>query len=538
MKRGRTRNRALFTRTESDRLSNRHKFAGFAPASRLPHGASAATVGDIRFPTSRRPRMKPPEPSAPTTVRYGVLAFACTLSMITYLDRAAFGSAAEDVIAALGLNGIGELGPAMWAFLLAYAAFEVPTGWLGDVFGPRTTLIRIVLWWSFFTGLTGLVGLPIAGIVFVNFWVLVLIRFLFGMGEAGAYPNITRALHNWFPLTERGIAQGWVWMSGRLMGGLTPLLWGLLVAGLGLSWRTVFWLFAALGVSWCLLFAAWFRNRPREKAGVNEAELELIETGTRSSTESAHANVPWGRLLMSGNLWAVCLMYAAMTYGWYFAINYLPSFMQLQFGVQKSDWLGSLAKGGPLILGAVGCLIGGWLTDTYIKRTGDRLWGRRIFGMFGHAACVPLLLYCRVADNAWTFALAIGLSGFFNDLAMGSAWAVCQDIGRRHAAIVAGCMNTIGNLGGFVATLLSARFIDMSLRAHALKENIDLDALSAAAKTSDIARLQLLDVRRIGELPGYQLNFLIYAAMYGIAALLWLRINATKPVVPDDADGD
>src|SRR5437868_1585759 len=199
--------------------------------------------------------------TAPTRVRYGVLAFACSLAAITYLDRVCFGSAQSDLRDALGLGNVDELSNAIAAFSLAYAVFEVPTGWLGDVFGPRTTLIRVVLWWSLFTAFTAATGLvPALGLT-----ALVIVRFLFGVGEAGAFPNITRALHNWFPISERGMAQGYVWMSGRLMGGLTPLVWMLLVETLGLSWRAAFVLFGLIGVAWCVAFAGWFRNRPEEK---------------------------------------------------------------------------------------------------------------------------------------------------------------------------------------------------------------------------------------------------------------------------------
>src|SRR5207248_9915269 len=142
-----------------------------------------------------RSRTTPPAPVAspanrPTRVRYGVLGFACALSMITYLDRACFGVANKSIIAALGLNSIADLTYALTAFNLAYAVFEVPTGWLGDVFGPRRTLIRIVLWWSAFTALTGLAGLSLVGGLFIGLNALIAIRFLFGVGEAGAYPNI------------------------------------------------------------------------------------------------------------------------------------------------------------------------------------------------------------------------------------------------------------------------------------------------------------------------------------------------------------
>src|SRR5947209_3143953 len=216
--------------------------------------------------------------ATPTRVRYGVLGFACALSCITYLDRVCFAYASEPLKKALDLQGVGDLKWAFTAFTISYALFEIPSGWLGDVFGPRSTLIRIVLWWSTFTALTGLVGMPVGG-WFVGLGALVTIRLLFGVGEAGAYPNITRALHNWFPYVERGVAQGSVWFAGRMMGGLTPFLWILLVERGEMSWRAAFWIFGGIGVLWCVAFASWFRNRPEEKPGVSAAELEVIRAG-------------------------------------------------------------------------------------------------------------------------------------------------------------------------------------------------------------------------------------------------------------------
>jgi ACS family glucarate transporter-like MFS transporter len=467
--------------------------------------------------------LSPPSAVRPTYVRYGVLAFACTLSMITYLDRASIGVAEKDIREALGLNSVADLWMALAAFNLAYAVFEVPTGWLGDVFGPRRTLIRIVLWWSLFTALTGLAGIRIAGVVMVPFAVLVGIRFLFGIGEAGAYPNITRALHNWFPPQERGLTQGAVWMAGRLTGGLTALIWMLVVVKAGVSWRAAFWLFGGLGLVWGLLFALRFRNRPEDKPGVNEAERDLIRAGVGHESDKAAPAVPWGQLLRSRTLWALCLMYFCMSYGWYFNLNYLPAYLEEQFGVDKGDWIGSLYKGGPLIFGAAGCLLGGFLTDRYIRRTGDRRWGRRLLGMFGHGVCVPLYLYCLMAPSAFAFALALALTGFFNDLAMGSAWAACQDVGRKHAAIVAGCMNTIGNLGGFVATVATGRILEMTRDAYAQAHGLGAETMQGEALKAAL-------------LPGYQLNFIIYAAVYAVAVFLWLGIDATKPVLPEDAD--
>jgi nitrate/nitrite transporter NarK len=459
----------------------------------------------------------PPALGRPTGVRYGVLGFACALSMITYLDRLSWGSAASSIVAALGLNSVADLKGAAFAFSLAYAIFEVPSGWLGDVYGPRRTLIRIVLWWSLFTALTGTVSRT-------GFWVvgglglLVVIRFLFGMGEAGAYPNITRALHNWFPVTERGFSQGMVWMSGRLMGGLTPLAWLLIVETSGLPWRAAFWIFGGIGIVWCVVFALWFRNRPEQNPSVNEAERALIAAGR--GDESGHAHVPWGRLLGSGNLWALCLMYFCASYGWYFNVNYLPSCLETQFGVARDSEIGAIYKGGPLWMGATTCLVGGYLSDLFVRRTGNRRWGRSLWGVIGHALCGLCYLACLVTPTAFTFFLAISFAAFWNDLTMGAAWATCQDIGRRYAAIVAGCMNTVGNLGGAAAAWLTGEILERTLAAHAAAQGVAIEALSETEKAS-------------GLWPGYQINFAVFGAVYFLAVLLWLRIDATRPVAPD-----
>lgn len=464
----------------------------------------------------------PLQNETPTQVRYGVLGFVCSLSMITYLDRVCFGSAMPHIVKDLGLTSVADLKWAVTAFAFAYAAFEVPTGWLGDVFGPRNTLIRIVLWWSFFTAATALVY-PEGLLWLSGLMLLIAIRFLFGIGEAGAYPNITRALHNWFPFTERGSAQGAVWMAGRLMGGLTPLVWWVLLEKMMLSWRAAFWLFGALGVLWCVAFAAWFRNRPEEKAGVNAAEIDLINAG-RQDVGTGHANVPWMKLLTNLNLWTLCLMYFCAAYGWYFNITYLPTFLEEQHDVARDSVLGSIYKGGPLWLGAVTCLLGGWMSDRFIRRTGNRVWGRRLFGVIGHSLCAVCYFASPLAPSAFTFFLAISFAAFWNDLTMGSAWAVCQDIGRRYAAIVAGCMNTIGNLGGAVAGWATGTILENTLQAHADTLGKAVETLSKSEKAQGLA-------------PGYNINFIVFGSVYVLATLLWFRIDPTKPVVPEAEAG-
>jgi MFS family permease len=232
-------------------------------------------------------------------------------------------------------------------------------------------------------------------------------------------------------------------------------------------------------------------------------------------------------------------MYFASSYAWYFNVNYLPEYLKEQHGIQTNDIIGALYKGGPLGFGAVGCILGGFMSDWFIRRTGNHKWGRRFLGIFGQTACVACYLTCLVAPSAWMFALAIALSGFFNDLAMGSSWATCQDIGKRYAAIVAGCMNTIGNLGGAASAYLIGAILDFALNRNLTAQGLNVETVKEAARNHDAAAEHLI---RMGNMQGYEINFLMFAAVCAIAVFLWFTIDATKPVVaeppaPEDEEG-
>jgi MFS family permease len=473
--------------------------------------------------------------------------------MITYLDRVCMGTVAPEIQKEFGLSD-GQKGWIFGAFALAYALFEVPSGWLGDVFGPRKTLIRIVLWWSFFTVLTGLIW-PVPSWVWLGFTLLVVVRFLFGMGEAGAYPNITRAFHNWFPFKERGTAQGGVWMAGRFAGGVTPLIVLALIMTVkesgqvvAVHWRHTFWIFGLLGVVWCVIFWWWFRDRPEQKPSVNPAELAVIR-GDAGPPEAAHLNVPWLKLFSNANLWILCMMYFCASYGWYFNITYLPGYLKQQYGLVAGDtwspqfWTLSLMSGAPLLFGSLACLFGGLLTDRFIRRTGNRKWGRRLFGVVGHGVCALCYFVALWANNPWWFVLAIAMAAFWNDMTMGSAWASCQDIGRKYTGIVAGCMNTIGNLGGTAAGFLTGAILDWYAApakdqglVSAVAGNLGAGTTSVGGSplgAIDYGTAMLVQVAETRP-PAWQLNFIIFGSVYVAATVLWLFFDATKPVVPEE----
>jgi MFS family permease len=217
-------------------------------------------------------------------------------------------------------------------------------------------------------------------------------------------------------------------------------------------------------------------------------------------------------------------MYFCASYAWYFNINYLPSFLTEQYGSQSGKLALAIYAGGPLWMGAIACFFGGWLTDLFIRRTGDRKWGRRWFGLVGHGLCATCYLGCLVAPNAVSFFLAVSLAAFFNDLTMGAAWATCQDIGKRYAAIVAGCMNTIGNLGGAASAFLIGYVLDIAVDHYETVHDVNISMLKGAEKAAAF---------KVANLPGWQVNFVSFAVVYFIAMALWFVIDATKPVAQE-----
>lgn len=450
-----------------------------------------------------------------------VLILLCLLSMITYLDRVCFGVAAKDIAGELGLGSVADLKWAFTAFSIAYAIFEIPTGWLGDKFGPKAMLIRIVLWWSLFTALTGLVGLKVAGWTFGGLGTLILIRFLFGAGEAGAYPNIAKAIYNWFPEERWERAQGFIWMSGRLMGGLTPLLWMVLVTGTSatsplMQWRGAFLLFGALGIVWCLAFRFLFSNRPNvhppEHQGIIRNTSEAVE---QARTIDESKSVPWKWLFTNRNLLLVCLAYSFVNYGWGFNITYFPAYLTQRFGDELPPTWMAIYAGSPLWFGAVGCFLGSSWVDWIDQKLKDRRSARRW-------ACIGAMFGCAVAwalaastSNVHIFCWSVAGAAFFVDLTLGATWATCQDIGGEHTAVAAGFMNTIGTVGAAFAGWLTGTIVQQSIAHEASQLGVS------------VANLPLAQQNTAAEV-GFQMVFLTYMGIYLLAAGCWYFVKPTR----------
>jgi sugar phosphate permease len=408
--------------------------------------------------------------------RHHLLVYAFFLAIVTYLDRVCISAAAPLIMRDLDLSVL-QMSVVFSAFTLAYALFEVPSGWMGDVFGPRLVLTRIVVWWSAFTMLTGAAW---------SYASLVVIRFLFGAGEAGAFPNMSRSFSRWFPACERGHANGILFLGSRLGGAMAPAL-SLLVIGVW-GWRASFIAFGLLGLIWAALWYRWYRDEPADHPAVSADELAWIAQDSPAA-ESLDTSVPWKAMLRSRNLYAICGMYFAFGYGLYFYFTWLPTYLIRVLGF--SALAGGLFAGLPFVLAGGANVAGGWLTDRLAERGGLRV-ARCWLGSLCFLASAGLLLASTRPDDRVARAVLLALALAAADLALSACWSVCLDIGRGYAGVVTGFMNTFGNLGGVLAPIVFG-----------------------------------VVVARYGS---WTIPFYVSAGVYVMGALLWLVIDPDRPI--------
>ncbi|MCP5412004.1 MAG: MFS transporter [Alphaproteobacteria bacterium] len=365
----------------------------------------------------------------PTNARYGVVAFALALAMIMYIQRVAISQAIVPIADDLHLTK-EQTGMVLGAFGLSYALFEIPMGLLGDKLGVRWILSQLVLIWSAFTALTG------AAWNLTSMWI---VRFLFGAGEAGCFPNLTRMLSAWLPVSERVRAQAVMWAFGRWGGALAPPVAYFVIYHFG--WRWGFVALAMLGVAWVAVFLPWFRNDPAEHKSVNKAELELLE-GSRALVLHEHG-VPWYKLLLQRDIALLGLQYFAFSYTWYFYVTWLPTWLQQARALDPATAAGFAMV--PLALGGVGSIVSGFLP----------MWIPRKWVAFAGFTGTAILIFIIPQVSSVTGAMVLmGMASFCSDLTMPISWNTCVEIGKQYTATVASTMNMLGNFAGFVAPVV------------------------------------------------------------------------------------
>lgn len=407
--------------------------------------------------------------AALTRVRFRVVAFAVALAAVTYLDRVCISIVAPQIMEDLGLSRM-QMSYVFSSFTIAYAVFEIPTAWWADRVGSRKVLTRIVLWWSAFT---------LATAAAFNYVSMLAVRFLFGVGEAGAWPNAARVFSRWIPSHERGRVQGIFFAGAHLSGGVTPII----VAWLAtfLHWRAIFVLFGFVGVGWAAAWYRWFRDEPREHQSVGEAERDLIES-TRG-LPPAHGG-SWARVFRTPRIVPLCLQYVANTYGFYFFITWLPSYLATARHLEKAEL--ALFSGLPLLLSVFADLTGGVGMDWLSKRFGNRA-GRCGIGFAGYLIAAVAMTAGALVPDGRLSGLLIALGGASSMFTLAPAWATAIGLGGRNAGVLSATMNTAGQVGGIMSPIVLALLVD-----------------------------------NFGD---WSLPLLVLAALYFIAAICWLFIR-------------
>jgi sugar phosphate permease len=411
----------------------------------------------------------------PTHVRHVVLGLTVIAYMITYMDRQVLATTRPAIMEELGIS-LTAMGWVTFAFRMAYASFQIPGGMLGDTIGPRRALTRVVSWWSAFTAFTALAWSATSMIV---------IQVFFGLGEAGAFPIATRSLSRWMRPTERGFAQGVTHAGSRLGGAITPPIVALAIVPF-FGWRAAFYIFGVIGVVWSAVWFYYYRDTPEEHSGVNEAERELIAGGAK---RKAKGPVPWRQILSHGNLWVLAVMYFFYNYNLNVYQDWFPTYLRQSKGMTLAQ-MGIYASL-PLMAGVIGDLGGGWFSDIVLRRTGNVNMARRwpaIGGFLLSAiATVPAVLATEPKVSVACYCVAF----FALEWTVGISWAVPLDIGGDYAGSVSAVMNMLGNFGG---------------------------AISATVVTYTAARY------------GWNVPFMITAALCLIAAAFWLKIDSSRRI--------
>ena len=374
--------------------------------------------------------------AAMSHVRWEVVAFLFVFSFVTVVHRVAISAAQNDMARDLGLSNMA-FGFVFGVFALGYAFFQLPSGLAADRWGPRVFITMIVLLWSLFTGLTG----AVSGLA-----ALIVIRFLFGGAEAGIYPACSRAVYNWVPRRERGVAQGSLFLGSRLGAAFGLSVVSFVIVRVG--WRALFWILAACGVALAGAWYAWFRNRPEEKSRVSARELEYIHSDPQAAVEPARAGL--GRLLLGRNARLLMVQYFASNFTFFIAFSWLLPYLRSQYHLSASE-AGSYASI-PLYFGAFANWVGGIAVDR-IYRRGHWRASRMIPAAAGFALGAVALIATISMRTVTGAVICFSLATLGVDLTLSSSWTSCQDIAGDRTGALSGTMNMVGNIGSFVSSV-------------------------------------------------------------------------------------
>jgi len=370
-------------------------------------------------------------------VRYQMVGATFLLSMIVLFDRILISVAKDPVSDSLDLSD-NQMGWVLSIFALGYALFQTPSGVLADRYGARKTLAIIVSLWSFFTALTGAA---------FNFISLLVIRFLFGAGEAGAFPSMARAIYKWIPIGERGLVNGINFSGGRIGAAIAlPIVAWIIELT---SWQMSFLILGIFGVAWALIWFLWFRDDPEDHKFISTEEVH-ISAHTEQYTLDKKVKISFQKMFRSKNMLLVMAQYFCSNFTFFFCLTWLFPHIRNTYGLDMME--AGFYSSAPLLFGAFGNWFSGWLVDRIYKK-GKWTLSRKLPAIIGFslaATGIVMSLFMSEVIGAICF---ISIAVFGADMTLSPSWSTCVDIGKENSGAVSGTMNMAGNLGSFLTAL-------------------------------------------------------------------------------------
>ena len=381
-----------------------------------------------------------------------VLVFLTFLHTVNlYIDRAAISAGRNSMVADLGLTDI-EFGWVMAMFTLGYALFQAPTGYFADSRGPRFVLTAIIIFWSFCTAITSAAK---------NFIQLLIIRFIFGAGEAGAFPALSKVVYNWFPLKERGIVQGINFSGSRIGAAFTLPLVAWMISEIG--WRWSFILVGLMGAAYAVFWYFVFRDKPEDSKWISESEKEFIIKNRQQPTVGELPPFSMKVLLKSKNMWLAMGQYICSNFTFYFTLTWMLPYIADRFQIDMIQ--AGMYSMFPLLSGALGNWVSGWLVDSIYSRSNNLKTSRRVPAIIGFCLAALGMVMVTMVQSPVLAVVFMSIAIFGADMTLSPSWSFCIDISKERAGVISGTMNMAGNLGAFV-TIIAYPYLFAATNSH------------------------------------------------------------------------
>lgn len=410
-------------------------------------------------------------------MRYRMVFGTFILAMIVLFDRILISVAKDPVANDLALSD-KQMGWVLSIFALGYALFQTPSGYLADRFGARKILTLVVGIWSIFTAVTGAV---------FNFFSLLIVRFLFGAGEAGAFPGMARAVFNWIPIKERGLVHGINFSGGRIGAAIAlPIVAWLIDTT---SWRMSFVILGVIGLIWAVVWYSWFKDDPQDHPAMTESELLVINSEVQKA-DDVKQSISFKKLFGSRGMWLMMGQYFSSNFTFFFCLTWLFPHLKTKYNLDLVE--AGFYASAPFIFGALGNWTSGWLVDM-IYRKGKWNLSRKLPAILGFSLAAVGILASIYMEEVTGAVIFISLAVFGADMTLSPSWSTCLDIGKAHSGTVSGTMNMAGNLGSFLTALAFPYMVAFS---------------------------------------GSNTPFFILAAILNVLAIpMWLAVNPQKPLI-------